>query len=112
MWIPRAFSEPAPVRIDPIWKQPYPIILPRTPLPAYHSRVSRSPNMISSSRMATGSFHGSVHGSAQGSVHSAVHSPPSLHTSVPLPTNPSPSLASESHNNHHNRSWFMKLLMI
>jgi hypothetical protein len=62
--------------------------------------------------MAMGSFHSSDHGSAQGSIHSPMYSPPSLHIFIPPFTNPSPSLASKSHNNHYNRTWFMKLLMI
>ena len=112
IWIPRVFSEPVPVHIDPIWKQLSPIILPQTPLPAYHSWVPRSLNGRLSSKMAMGSFHSSDHGSAQGSIHSPMYSPPSLHIFIPPFTNPSPSLASKSHNNHYNRTWFMKLLMI
>lgn len=120
MWIPREFSEPVPVCIDPIWKSPSPMIFPRMPLPVYHSRANPGSSKVRlcSERIASGSFHSSIHDSVHSSAHGSVHGsinpsfPPtaSLHPSITDTSQVSPN-SEDRCNKRHNRCWLMKLLM-
>jgi hypothetical protein len=97
MWIPAAYSEPVPVRIDPVWKHPSPMIRPRISIPAYHSRgTARSGDVRSDGGpRVPGSVHGSVHPSV----------PPSSRSS------PTPDSPDEGRNRRRNRCWLMNILM-
>ena len=90
MWIPRAFSEPVPVRIDPIWKQTSPIVIPRAHIPSYRPRSRGVRSQACSARPMP-----SVHA---GSTHLAG-------------SQTSPTLEEGIGSKRKNRGWFMNIVM-
>ena len=99
MFLPRAFSEPIPIRIDPIWKQASPIILPRAAhIPPYRpprSHVLHSRSQPASTR-PTHSLK-SLHPSRVGSTCPLEES----QTATPM----------EGRSKRRDRCWFMNILM-